>query len=120
MTESANTIAVVTENALIAMDLTATVEEFFPSSRVISIPAPLSSADEIAHLSGLLAVILDMAEARSLDLDAIRKTGASIIVLGDPETNAAAGVTYLQLPFTTEMLAGVIARISSPVTSPEA
>ncbi len=121
MTDLETSIAVLTANPLIALDLTATIEDLFPAATIVTMTTPVESVDEITGLPRLLAVVLDQAEARSIDLHAIKHTGAAIIVLGESEAPEEhdADIAYLQLPFTTEMLAGVLESLQQAETAPE-
>lgn len=110
---SQDTIVLLTDNALVALDLTSAIEELFPAVRVMTITPPIAAPEQIA-LPGLMALIADQHEARSLDLERFRQDGAAIVVLGEEEVPGDPGVAYLQLPFTTEMLTSVLRAVTRP------
>ena len=114
MATPTKTVALVTDNALVALDLSATIEEVFPWANVVTLPAPLETPDEVNLLPDLLALIIDQREARTLDLDLIRRNGAAVIVIGDGEDAGESGVAFLPMPFTTEMLTSVLRVIARP------
>jgi hypothetical protein len=114
MTPSVKTVALVTENALVALDLTATIEDLFPWAEVVTLTSPPTPLQTAELAPGLLAMIIEQPQARTMDLDVVRRTGASVIVIGDEDARTEPGLAYLPMPFTTEMLTSVLTRVARP------
>jgi hypothetical protein len=110
------TVALVTNNALVALDLTTTIEEVLPWAKIVPLSPPLTGSENLKGLPGLLAVVIDQAEVPSLDLEQFRNSGALVIVIGDGDAPDGSGLAYLPMPFTTEMLTSVLSMVAPPDT----
>lgn len=108
------TVALVTSNALVALDLTTTIEEVLPWATIVPLTPPLTESDKLRGLPGLLAVVIDQKEVPSLDLEQFRNSDALVIVIGDGDAADGSGIAYLPMPFTTEMLISVLSMVAPP------
>lgn len=104
-------VALVTGNALVALDMSATIREVLPWAEIVTLTPTLTTPEDLSALPGLLAIIIDQAEARLVDLDRFRRDGAMVIVIGEGEAPAGSGIAYLPMPFTTEMLESVLTMV---------
>lgn len=105
------TVALVTGNALLALDMSATIREVLPWAEIVTLKPTLTTPDDLRTLQGLLAIVIEQAEARQADLEQFRRDGAVVIVIGDGDAPAGSGIAYLPMPFTTEMLESVLTMV---------
>ncbi len=105
------TVALVTGNALVALDMSATIREVMPWAEIVTLTPTLTTPDDLGALQGLLAVVIDQAEAKQVDLERYTRDGAMVIVIGEGEERPGSGIAYLPMPFTTEMLESVLAMV---------